>query len=46
MFASYELDETPNREHKKLKNIYEDNELVLNEPYRQCLGMKLIRMAD
>ena len=34
MFASYELDETPNREHKKLKNIYEDNELVLNEPYR------------
>ena len=31
MFASYELDETPNPEHKKLKNIYEDNELNINK---------------
>ena len=31
MLASYEFDEAPNRQHNKLQNIYEDNELNINK---------------
>ena len=46
MFASYELDQTPNREHKKLKSISEDNELNIDKIQRLCLGVKWSRMDD